>query len=90
MAESLPNITGDFSTTYINGGSTSYSNSFRSGTGAFKKGNSYTASAINSAGTTSSTQYYIGFDASSSSSTYQNDASVQQKSIQCYLNFYLN
>lgn len=76
--ESLPNIIGDFSTTFINGGDTTYSNSFRSGTGAFKKGNSYTASAINSAGTASSTQYYVDFDASLSSSTYQNNAPVQQ------------
>lgn len=76
--ESLPNITG----TYVigcltNGKPTTSGALYNYGSGATSQGQSGSSPAI-------------GFDASLSSSTYQDNAPVQQKAVQMYLEFYLN
>ena len=88
VEESLPNLEGEFSTSFLANNS-GFSNDFRSGTGVFKQGSSITSSTINSAGTVSDTQHCVAFDASNSSSTYQDNAPVQQRATQAYLYFYV-
>ena len=68
-AESLPNITGNI-----------YCFQNTGGDGTFTLQNTSTSGYVYNLGT--STQYIVNFDASSSSSTYQNDAPVQQEAIQ--------
>ena len=84
VQESLPNITGEERFAVDVGGI--HNNGVASGA-FYKKTNGavYNASL---AGTTA-TSYPLGFDASLSSSTYQNDAPVQQRATQMYLYFYV-
>lgn len=86
VPESLPNITGEFSSPQqLNGGY-----DFSSTDGAFySKGQSGASNSIR--GTTTSTTYQAlgGFDASLSNSTYQDNAPVQQRATQMYVYFYV-
>lgn len=80
VAESLPNIEGEFDADEITHGSTS------TVSGAFYA----TSSTYPNSGTgTSGSALGIGFDASRSSSAYQNDAPVQQRATEMYLYFYV-
>jgi len=74
----LPNITGDigFGAT---GGNAPVNGAFYN--------NSNSISGIKG---TSASVKSVSLDASLSSSTYQNNAPVQQKAVQMYLEFYLN
>lgn len=77
VAESLPNITGELNNTaYVKG---------TNARGAFKS----VATGSNLADATSSSAgaWHVKFDASLSSSTYQDGASVQQRSVEAYLYF---
>jgi hypothetical protein len=78
--ESLPNITGS-TNFFLN------ENIYSSGTGALKTSPSQYA-ASETAGTNRGWQS-ITFDASRSSSTYQNNAHVQERATQMYLYFYV-
>lgn len=85
VPESLPNIKG--STTF-GGGSGRYAiQNSAVQSGAFTKYNAGIAS--NSWAGTASDGRELGFDASLSSSTYQNNAPVQQRATQMYLYFYV-
>ena len=55
--------------------------------GAFKKGNVSVGATLQNVAANSNS---LGFDASLSSSTYQDNAAVQQKAVQMFLEFYLN
>ena len=79
VPESLPNITGSIKPWADQG--------FGPGTmsGAFAEGSSLTGSPSRS----TSQAYIATFDASRSSSTYQNNAPVQQRATQMYLYFYV-
>lgn len=81
VPESLPNITGS-STSWIAGGLVE-SNSVQEG--CFTKGAYYAGHN----GGKSGEGYGLSFDASRSSSTYQDNAPVQQRATQMYLYFYL-
>jgi len=84
VPESLPNITGDSVWNYMG-----YTNSDTSN-GALKgKSTSATTKIGATAGSNLGTAYGVEFDASESSSTYQNDAPVQQRATQMYLYFYV-
>lgn len=78
VAESLPNITGY--TNLIRG-------SFRSFSGALYQRSTGTIYYANNQTETDTSS--IGFDASRSSSAYQNNAPVQQRATQMYLYFYV-
>lgn len=80
VPESLPNITGSFV-------SYSYKDNYQDSSGSFTANNRE----INSVGNPSSEYGSVvyDFDASLSSSTYQDNASVQQRATQMYLYFYL-
>ena len=75
VPESLPNITGSYSA--------KLSSSDAAPTGVFKKGDSANYCLYGSA-----SGNVLDFDASESSSTYQDDAPVQQRATQMYLYFY--
>ena len=75
--ESLPNITG--SVRIDNGIIGTY---FDGATGAFYKGSTWTQSGQRGSTGNAGALYYSGFDASRSSSTYQNNAPVQQEAVQ--------
>lgn len=77
VPESLPNITGRAGTMYQ-----AYNTL---PTGAFATG----TSGWDNKGGTGNTGYSFTFDASRSSSTYQDDAPVQQRATQMYLYFYV-
>lgn len=78
VAESLPNITGKIHT--ILGGTNATSQ------GALSVDNNTSASL---GGTSGKYKYDLMFDASRSSSTYQDNAPVQQRATQMYLYFYV-
>jgi hypothetical protein len=83
--ESLPNISGDLAisrTMAPDGTGVPIS------TGAFQA-TSYSTNATGT-GSSSNNVYKYDFNASRSSSTYQDNAPVQQKAVQVYLEFYLN
>ena len=91
--ESLPNITGEFASRYItkeNNSSTFNPSEAKTSGAVYCK----SASDNTTAPQTTTTSYFMngvwGVDASRSSLTYQNNASVQQKAVQMYLEFYLN
>lgn len=84
IPESLPNITG--SARLDNGVIGTY---FDGTTGAFYKGSAWTQSGQKGSTGNANVLYYSGFDASRSSSTYQNGAPVQQRGTQMYLYFYV-
>lgn len=80
VSESLPNITGTLPDPFGGGGGSAQ------WSGAFAFGNyngSITTSTVDYDG------YDISFDASRSSSAYQNNAPVQQRATQAYLYFYV-
>lgn len=79
VPESLPNITGDIIPT------SSYSGVVANG--AFY-GTTRSASTVTSAGSAGD-RTIVGMDASRSSSTYKNNAPVQQRATQMYLYFYI-
>ena len=89
VPESLPNIRGEFHVIGNNGGPQLIPSDF---SGAFKQANkasgSYTYTAANN-GTSQHIPVFAEFDASSSSSTYQDNAPVQQRATQMYLYFYV-
>lgn len=78
VPESLPNITGKIDARSNSGAAS----------GAFIRGTSISNSYAGTGGTAESV-YSIDFDASRSSSAYQNNAPVQQRSTQMYLYFYV-
>lgn len=84
VQESLPNITGEERFAVDVGGM--HYNGVASG--AFYKKTNSAVYNVSLAGVTA-TSYPLGFDASLSSSTYQNDAPVQQRATQMYLYFYV-
>ena len=84
VPESLPNITGEERFAVDVGGI--HNNGVASG--AFYKKTDGTVYNMSLAGTVA-TSYPLGFDASLSSSAYQNDAPVQQRATQMYLYFYV-
>ena len=84
VPESLPNITGEERFAIDVGGI--HNNGVASG--AFYKKTNGTVYNASLAGTVA-TSYPLGFDASLSSSAYQNDAPVQQRATQMYLYFYV-
>lgn len=77
VAESLPNITGTLSISSAN---------FSNRSGAFNNGTG-TSNSLGGSGQFAFNTAY--FDASASSSTYQNDAPVQQRATQAYLYFFV-
>jgi len=79
--ESLPNITGKYSITACRQNELAAS-------GALYGDDKQTG--YNGGNNGRACPAYFGFDASLSSPTYQNNAPVQQRAIQTYLNFYLN
>ncbi|MBQ2174832.1 MAG: hypothetical protein II453_07185 [Alphaproteobacteria bacterium] len=81
VAESLPNITGEFGMNSTTGGVST--NAYTDG--AFKLGTSVSQN-YNTGGNNGNR---IAFDASRVSSTYQNSAPVQQRATQAYLYFYV-
>lgn len=84
VPESVPNITGDTVWNYMG-----YTNSATSN-GALKgKSTSATTKVGATAGNNLGTAYGIEFNASDSSSTYQDGAPVQQRATQMYLYFYV-
>jgi len=87
--ESLPNITGSF---YPWSGINSIDIGVIGGAtiGAFTRIEGIQPSVIQTTSSTSQGTGAINFNASLSSSTYQDNASVQQKAVQVYLEFYLN
>lgn len=82
--ESLPNITGSITSE----NSLSW-NKVVTGEGALF-GNSTTANCANAGNSSGVRTTKFSLNASHSSSTYQDNAPVQQRAIQVYLNFYLN
>jgi len=93
--ESLPNITGSINSqlSYTSSGDTfNLRAADESGALYPKSVDIQSWKYINVTGNTSSltSGKGIAIDASLSSAVYQNDASVQQKAIQCYLEFYCN
>lgn len=79
--QSLPNITGEFAL----GGSTGFPATALA-SGAFRAG---TTSYANAANATAATAASRAFDASGSSSVYQNGANVQEKATRAFLYFYV-
>ena len=80
VPESLPNITGDFNT--------GDRRTHTSGSGAFYSSTTTNADRYSSQ-TSATTNECFGFDASRSSSTYQDNAPVQPPATQMYLYFYV-
>lgn len=63
---------------------------FNDGTGAFAGKSGAGGTQVPATGGAYSANNRWDMDASRSSSTYQDNAPVQQKAIQVYLNFYIN
>lgn len=79
VSESLPNIKGSIENSAVSSGQT----------GAFASSKSYSSTPIATTSSSSTVKRgYIDFNASNSSSTYQDDAPVQQRATQMYLYFY--
>jgi hypothetical protein len=91
IPESLPNIKGEYTKTNI------AANALLNATineisvsGALSTSSNATTGWFNSGGTAAGMVMGLSFDASNSSSTYKDGAPVQERTIQMYLEFYLN
>lgn len=93
IRESLPNITGSFSGRPHKSGDINYGGALQKPTtGAFQlkiQGNTTTGTGSAESSTQSIKLDLMTFDASRSSSTYQDDAPVQERATQMYLYFYV-
>lgn len=89
IPETLPNIKG--SATVKNGVGTAGDGNagFGDVEGAFKLGKSFSAGRVLATSSTTRNINQVDFDANESSSVYQDNAPVQQKSTQMYLYFYV-
>lgn len=81
--ESLPNITGTFSDAGLEPAASLGTS------GALYRERNYSGNYYYHAGQQGAGQVYFDFDASRSSSTYQNNAPVQERATQMYLYFYV-